>query len=108
MPEFAAGQVLTVFRSRLRDDAEPGYADTAAAMAALARTMPGFVDAKSFRADDGERVTIVTFADHESQQGWRDHPDHVAARQRGIEGWYADYSIQVADTAYARHFHHHP
>lgn len=104
MPEFAAGQVVTVFRSRLREDAEPGYGDTAAAMAALAATMPGFVDAKSFRADDGERVTIVTFADHESQRAWREHPDHAAAQQRGIDGWYATYCLQVADTAYVRQF----
>jgi heme-degrading monooxygenase HmoA len=53
------GQVLTVFRSRLRADAA-GYADHAARMSALARTMPGYVDHKTFVADDGERVTVVT------------------------------------------------
>ena len=59
---FSTGQVVTVFRSRLRPDAA-GYDATAARMSELARTMPGYVDHKTFTADDGERVTVVTFAD---------------------------------------------
>ena len=104
MGRFAAGQVVTVFRSRLRDDAEPGYHETAAEMLALARELPGFVDFKSFAAEDGERVSLVTFADHESQQRWREHVAHREAQRQGRAGWYAAYSIQVSDCTRAHEF----
>jgi len=64
-------------------------------MSELARTMPGYVDHKTFTAGDGERVTVVTFADRESHNGWRDHPHHSEAQQAGIRSYYSSYSIQV-------------
>ena len=79
---FAPGQVVTVFSPRLRPDAGQGYADTAAEMVRLATAMPGFVEVKSFVADDGERVTIATFADDAAERAWRDHPDHRRAAGR--------------------------
>jgi heme-degrading monooxygenase HmoA len=94
---YEPGQVLTVFRSRLRDDAQPEYGETATAMAELARTMPGYVEHKAFTADDGERVTVVTFADAASQRGWREHLEHRAAQRRGVQQFYASYSLQVAE-----------
>ena len=97
------GQVVTVFRSRLRADAH-GYHEDAIAIAALARTMPGYVEHKAFTADDGERVTLVTFADRASHEAWRDHPHHVAAKRRGVADYYEIYSIQVGTTEYASDF----
>ena len=106
--EPQAGQVVTVFRSRLRVEAKPAYADDAPRILELARSMPGFVDAKGFAADDGERVTLVTFADRASHEAWRDHPEHRAAQRRGIDGYYAAYSIQVGETSYASSFAREP
>ena len=97
------GQVVTVFRSRLRPDAS-AYAADAAAIAELARTMPGYVEHKAFLAEDGERVTLVTFADRASHDAWRDHPEHRAAQRRGIDGYYAEYSISVGVTDSASAF----
>ena len=94
---FAPGQVVTVFRSRLRADSGEEYADTAARMAELAAGMPGYVEHKAFTADDGERVTLVTFADRASHDAWRTHPEHRAAQRRGREAFYTTYSVQVAD-----------
>ena len=94
---FTEGQIVTVFRSRLRGDAnDNGYETHAAEILALARTMPGFVDFKSFTADDGERVSLVTFADEASQKGWREQSDHRAAQKAGRASYYAEYSIQVS------------
>ncbi len=76
----------------------------ARAVAALARTMPGYVEHKGFTADDGERVTLVTFADRPSHDAWRDHPEHRAAQRRGITDYYETYSIQVGTTEYASAF----
>ncbi len=100
----AVGQVVTVFRSRLRPAALEEYAGDAAAIAELARSMPGYVEHKIFTAEDGERVTLVTFADEACHRGWRDHPEHRAAQRRGIDRYYQTYSIQVGTTSYASAF----
>ncbi len=89
--------IVTVFRSRLRPEALDEYQDRAPHMDRLARSMPGFLDVKSFEALDGERVTIVTFQDRDSHDAWRLHPEHVAAQQEGIADFYLEYSIQVAE-----------
>jgi heme-degrading monooxygenase HmoA len=98
------GQVVTVFRSRLAADGAPAYHEHAARMGALARTMPGYVEHKVFVAEDGERVTLVTFADREAHDRWRDHPDHREAQRAGIREYYERYSISVATVEYASSF----
>jgi heme-degrading monooxygenase HmoA len=98
------GQVVTVFRSRLRPEAAQDYADDAARVAELAQAVPGYVEHKAFTAADGERVTLVTFADEASHRAWRDDPEHRAAQRRGIDGYYTAYSIQVGTTTYASAF----
>src|SRR3954466_6511029 len=95
MTRFAPGQVITIFRSRLRGEAAPGYHETADEMVALAAELPGFVDYKFFYADDGERVSVVTFDGPESPQAWREHAAPRAAQGKGRSDWYAEYSIQV-------------
>lgn len=100
----AVGQVVTVFRNRLRAEAEPAYRDELAVVAELARSMPGFVETKTFTADDGERCTVVTFAAPGSHRGWREHPRHRAAQRNGIAEYYAEYSIAVGETSYASRF----
>jgi len=89
--------VMTVFRSRLRPDAGDRYHATAARMLELARAMPGFVDFKQFVAEDGERVSVITFATVEEQRAWRDHPEHRAAQRTGRERFYASYTVSVCD-----------
>lgn len=102
-PAFRSGQVVTVFRSRLRADADAraAYSADAARIAALARSMPGYVDHKGFTAEDGERVTVVTFADRASHDAWRDHPEHRAAQRRGTADYYESWSTQVGTTDHA-------
>jgi heme-degrading monooxygenase HmoA len=102
--EDAAGQVLTVFRNRLRADGTDEYGALAPHILELARSMPGFVDAKGFVAADGERVTIVTFADRATHEAWRDEPEHRDAQRRGIAEFYEEYAIQVATVTYEHRF----
>ena len=71
-----SSEIVTVFRSRLRDDAGQGYGRTAEAMEQRARAMPGFVDFKTFTAADGERVSLITFASRAAHDAWRDDPAH--------------------------------
>ena len=104
MPDFAAGQIVTVFRNRLRPDNLDDYSSTMQEIGALAVTMPGLVDVKTFTADDGERATIVTFADEATQRAWREQADHRVAQQQGRDAFYAEYSLQVCTTLRARSF----
>jgi heme-degrading monooxygenase HmoA len=87
--------ILTVFRSRLNDRDSVEYQNTAARMTELARAMPGYIAHKTFTAEDGERVTIVEFADEETQQAWARHDEHVTAKQRGRAAFYSEYRIQI-------------
>jgi heme-degrading monooxygenase HmoA len=73
-------------------------------MLELAQTMPGFVDFKIFEADDGERVSVITFTSLEAQRAWRDHPEHRAAQQIGRERFYASYDISVCEVVGESHF----
>ena len=94
--------IVTVFRSRLRPDVDEQYARVAQEMSRLVGTMNGFIDEKFFLAPDGERVTIVRFADLESHQLWARHPEHVLAQRRGREEFYECYDISVAEERYSR------
>jgi len=97
-------RIVTVFRSRLRPESVDEYHETAQRILDLARTMPGFVDFKSFEADDGERVSVVTFASVETHRAWRDHPEHRAAQQLGRDRFYASYDILVSEVIGESHF----
>jgi heme-degrading monooxygenase HmoA len=88
------GQVVTVFRSRLRPDAD-AYPDHAARLSTLAQEMPGYVEHKAFTAADGERVTVVTFADRVTHDAWARHPVHREAQEAGVRDYYEAYSISV-------------
>jgi len=99
-------RVVTVFRSRLRDEHEDEYEETASRMIELAASMPGFVEIKSFTADDGERVSIVTFDSMESQKAWREHPEHREAQRMGRERLYTEYHIVVCEQVAERTFRH--
>lgn len=101
---FSSSHVITIFRNRLRHGADEEYSALAPRISELARQMDGFIDAKTFVAADGERVTVVTFADQHSHNAWRDHPEHREAQQRGINEFYSEYSIQVGTVTYSNSF----
>ncbi|HET7729163.1 MAG TPA: antibiotic biosynthesis monooxygenase [Usitatibacter sp.] len=87
--------VVTIFRNRLKPANVDEYYEWAARISALARTMPGYVSHKTFAAEDGERVTIVEFADEASQRGWSTEMRHVEAKKKGRADFYTEYKLQV-------------
>ena len=95
--------LVVLFRSKLVD-APDGYADMAQEMLATARTMPGFVDVKAFKADDGERLTLVWWEDEDTLRAWRTHARHLVAQKLGREKWYEYYSIEVAEVKRSKRF----
>ncbi len=89
--------VVVLFRSRLTADAGDDYSQMAAEMLATAKDMPGFIDFKSFKADDGERISVIWWQDLETLAAWRSHPRHLIAQQAGRSKWYESYRIEVAE-----------
>ena len=89
--------IVTVFRSRLKRENEQEYFEWAARMAALAKSMPGYVSHKVFTAEDGERVTLVEFTDEESQRAWATNLQHIEAKKKGRADFYLEYRVQVCN-----------
>ncbi len=87
--------IVTVFRSRVKPEAQEEYARWAARMSELARQMPGYVSHKGFLAEDGERVTIVEFESEEALRAWSVHREHVEAKKKGRSSFYLEYRVQV-------------
>ena len=98
--------ILTVFRSRVKPEAQEEYARWATRMSELARQMPGYVSHKGFVAEDGERVTIVEFESEQAQRAWSVYPEHVEAKKKGRASFYAEYRVQICtvqrDTAFSK------
>ncbi|MGW5055390.1 antibiotic biosynthesis monooxygenase family protein [Actinokineospora sp. NPDC004072] len=82
-----------IFTSLLTPDTA-GYAEAAEQMFALVKAMPGYLGAESAR--DGVGITVSYFRDEPAIARWREHPDHVATRERGRAQWYEAYELRVA------------
>ena len=96
--------VVTIFRNRLKPGNVDEYYEWAARMSAIAKTMPGYVSHKTFAAEDGERVTIVEFADEPSQRAWSTEVRHVEAKKKGRADFYTEYKLQVCSVARESNF----
>src|SRR5882757_81245 len=92
--------ILTVFRSRLRPDADlVRLEQLGVRMLELATRMPGFISYKDFSAADGESVTIVEFESVETQRAWREHPEHVETQRLARENFLSEYQLQIGTPA---------
>ena len=97
--------IVVLFRSKLVATASSdGYDEMAKEMDDLARTMPGFIDVKSFKAEDGERLTLVWWQDEETLRAWREQARHRVAQRTGRERWYEYYKLEVAEVIRANNF----
>ena len=96
--------IVTVFRSRLRDDVDGSYDTTAADLEARAREMLGFVDFKTFVAGDGERVSLITFESRAAHDAWRDDPSTELHKRAADTSGTSRYAIQVCELVDERLF----
>ena len=97
--------IVVLFRSKLVPTASTdGYDEMAQEMDDLARTMPGFIDVKSFKAEDGERLTLVWWQDEDTLRAWREQARHRVAQRTGRERWYEYYKLEVAEVIRANNF----
>jgi heme-degrading monooxygenase HmoA len=90
------GEVIVVGNLNLRDNAAlDEYKPLAERMYNIVSALPGFLSVKSFRADDGEEVTLFRFASEAALEAWRTHPEHVETMKRGHAEFYASGYLQI-------------
>jgi len=97
--------VIVLIRTALRPDADlAAYERDDARMNALVATMPGFLDAKSYAASDGDTVSMIRFTSTEALRAWRDDPEHAAVQRAGRERYFASYEVTVCEVTRAYRF----
>lgn len=84
-----------IFSATLKANAE-GYADMAANMEELAKTMPGYLGIESARGEDGFGITVSYWESEEAIANWKKNADHLKAQARGRAEWYEEYQVRVA------------
>jgi heme-degrading monooxygenase HmoA len=88
--------LVILFRSKLTPEAGEDYNAMSEELHLLVRDNPGFADVKHYKAEDGERLTVVWFKDKESLREWRQLPRHREAQSTGRKKWYEYYKMEVA------------
>jgi heme-degrading monooxygenase HmoA len=89
--------LLTVFRSRMKDEDRAEFDATAARMHELARAMPGFVEYRRSRPRTASGSRSLSFDSAEHQAAWRHHPEHALAQGQGRAEFYASYELSVCE-----------
>jgi heme-degrading monooxygenase HmoA len=97
--------VIALIRTQLRADADlAAYNELGARMSELVQRIPGFVSVRSYRADDGDEISLIRFASAEALQAWREHPEHRATQGRGRDEFYAVYDVEICEVTRAYDF----
>jgi len=95
---------IILFRSKLTDQAGEDYRAMDDELSALVRQNPGFVDVKSYTAEDGERLTVVWWRDEQSLADWRNLVRHREAQNTGRQKWYQYYKMDVETITRSKNF----
>jgi heme-degrading monooxygenase HmoA len=98
------GPLIILFRSKLTGQAGEDYQAMNAELETLVRQNPGFIDVKSYTAQDGERLTVVWWRDEQSLADWRNLARHREAQSTGRQKWYEYYNVEVASVVRSRSF----
>jgi heme-degrading monooxygenase HmoA len=90
------GEMIVIGDLKLRDDASLNeYERLGERMYSIVSRLPGFLSVKSFKAGDGEELTVFRFATEEALEAWRTHPEHVETMKRGHAEFYASGFLQI-------------
>ena len=95
--------LVILFRSKLTAEAGQDYQAMNDELESRVRQSPGFDEAKSFKAEDGEWLTVVWWRDKESLREWRELPRHRQAQASGREKWYEYYKNGSRDRRARKH-----
>lgn len=97
-----------VIFSSVRHEADEGYAVMAERMVALAAQQPGYLGVESVRGEDRFGITVSYWQDEASIAAWRDHAEHVLAREMGKQKWYDVLATRVCKVERAYGFARQP
>jgi heme-degrading monooxygenase HmoA len=90
------GEVIVVGDLKLREGAAMDQYDRLGErMYGIVSRIPGFLSVKSFKAEDGETITVFRFASEEALEAWRSHPEHIETMKRGHAEFYASGFLQI-------------
>jgi heme-degrading monooxygenase HmoA len=90
------GEVIVLGDLKLREGADlEEYNRLGERMYGIVSRLPGFLSVKSFKADDGEEITLFRFASEDALEAWRTHPEHVETMKRGHAEFYTSASFQI-------------
>jgi heme-degrading monooxygenase HmoA len=90
------GEVVVIGDLKLREGVPVDeYGQLGARMYDIVSHLPGFLSVKSFKADDGEELTVFRFASEGALEAWRTHPEHVETMKRGHAEFYASGFLQI-------------
>jgi len=88
---------IVLFKIHTREDVDvEEYGAAFERMMALVAEVPGFVGFEGFTGEDGSELALARFETTDSIAAWRDHPEHVAIRQRGRDEFFESYNITIA------------
>ena len=89
-------EVIVIGDLKLRDGAAMDeYERLGELMYNIVSNLPGFQSVKTFKADDGEQITLFRFSSEQALEVWRTHPEHVETMKRGHAEFYASGFLQV-------------
>ena len=92
--------VAVIFTSRRTATHSSEYAAAATRMAELAAQQPGYVDMVTVRdPQTREGMTVSFFVDEAAALAWKQHPEHLEVQRRGVEVFYEEYRIWVAEVS---------
>lgn len=83
-----------VIFTSIRTNVNEGYGDTAERMVELAKEQDGFLGVESARNEIG--ITVSYWRDLESISKWKQHAEHIMARDQGRKTWYAEFKVRIA------------
>ncbi|MDP1879233.1 MAG: antibiotic biosynthesis monooxygenase [Actinomycetota bacterium] len=90
--------VAVIFTSRRSESHDEEYAAVATRMEELAHEQPGFISITGVRDPvSREGITVSYFRDDDSARAWKAQAEHLHAQRRGIEDFYEEYSVTVAE-----------
>src|SRR4249919_2517456 len=90
------GEVLVVGDLKMREGvSQDDYDRLGERMYNIVSNLKGFQSVKTFKADDGEEITIFRFASEEALEAWRTHPGHVETIKRGHAEFYSSGFLQI-------------
>ncbi len=85
---------VNVFRSRKRADIDvDAYAADADRMEALARAQKGFISYRSYKAEDGETLSMSEWETEDDARAWQRHAEHAVVQGRGRSEYYESYTV---------------